>query len=107
MDVNKLNECPDCASTNIVHETFRDQIICRECGLIFEPLVPQLQEQFERARKGLPPKPKATPKPAKVAKTAQKKAAKKAKKAVKKAKKVKPKRKPAKKAKKPARKKKR
>ncbi len=34
--------CPDCASTNIVRSQMRDQIICRECGLIFEPLAPQL-----------------------------------------------------------------
>jgi transcription initiation factor TFIIIB Brf1 subunit/transcription initiation factor TFIIB len=35
-----IGECPDCASQNIVHGTMRDQIICRDCGLIFEPLAP-------------------------------------------------------------------
>ncbi len=36
-----IRECPDCASTNIVKSTERDQIICRECGLI-QPIVPVL-----------------------------------------------------------------
>jgi transcription initiation factor TFIIIB Brf1 subunit/transcription initiation factor TFIIB len=35
--LQNLNECPDCASQNIVHGLMRDQIICRDCGLIFEP----------------------------------------------------------------------
>lgn len=36
-DVRKLSECPDCASRNIVKSLLREQLICRECGLIFEP----------------------------------------------------------------------
>ena len=35
-----INECPDCASTNIVHGMMRDQVICRDCGLIFEEPAP-------------------------------------------------------------------
>jgi len=38
-DINKMDECPDCASTNIVKNEQREQIICRDCGLIFEPFV--------------------------------------------------------------------
>lgn len=45
-DITKITECPDCASTNIVHGS-RDQVICRDCGLIFEPLAPGLEEKFE------------------------------------------------------------
>jgi transcription initiation factor TFIIIB Brf1 subunit/transcription initiation factor TFIIB len=83
-DIRSISECPDCASQNIVHSTMRDQIICRDCGLVFEPLAPT--------------------KPApKVAKAHVKKAAAKKKPAKKAAKKAKPKvsrkAKPAKKAK--------
>lgn len=35
-----ITECPDCASTNIVHGMMRDQVICRDCGLIFEEPAP-------------------------------------------------------------------
>jgi len=43
-----LKECPDCASPNIGRSEERDQIICRDCGLIFEPLDPETEEQFEK-----------------------------------------------------------
>lgn len=43
-----IKECPDCASTNIGRSETRDQVICRDCGLLFEPLEPELEEQFER-----------------------------------------------------------
>ena len=48
-DVSELHECPDCASENIVLSKNREQLICRECGLIFEPLTPEVEEQFERS----------------------------------------------------------
>lgn len=38
--LESVSECPDCASQNIVHGMMRDQIICRDCGLIFEPFAP-------------------------------------------------------------------
>ena len=43
-----LKECPDCASTNIGKSEIRDQVICRECGLIFEPLDPETEETYEK-----------------------------------------------------------
>jgi len=49
MDINQIKECPDCASSNIVHNFEREQVVCRECGLIFEPLTPAEEEQFEAA----------------------------------------------------------
>ena len=48
-DLSKINECPDCASTNIVHSDMREQIICRDCGLIYEPLGPKMEAKFERS----------------------------------------------------------
>ncbi len=59
MDIGQIRECPDCASANIVHNETREQIICRDCGLIFEPLAPQLEAAFERTHKTAKPKAKA------------------------------------------------
>jgi transcription initiation factor TFIIIB Brf1 subunit/transcription initiation factor TFIIB len=83
---SEIKECPDCASMNIRYSKSRDQIACRECGLIFEPLAPETEERFERAhgwisaiKKAVSRKPKAKPTKKKVAKkkTAKKKAVKK------------------------------
>ncbi len=73
-DLQKIKECPDCASTNILHSQIRDQVICRDCGLIFEPLVLDVESKLEKNRrlKGKPSKPS---KPAKKAKLAPKKKA--------------------------------
>ena len=57
-DIQQIKECPDCASSNIVHNQAREQIICRECGLIFEPLAPVLEEKFEKAHKIAPKRAK-------------------------------------------------
>ena len=43
-----LRECPDCASGNVVCDDAREQLICKDCGLIFEPLVPEEEENFEK-----------------------------------------------------------
>lgn len=43
-----MRECPDCASMNVFYSELRDQIICRDCGVIFEPLAPELEKKFER-----------------------------------------------------------
>ncbi len=48
-DVKDLQACPDCSSGNVSYSQVREQIICRDCGLIFEPLIPSIEEQFERA----------------------------------------------------------
>lgn len=73
-DINKIKECPDCASMNIVYSISRDQIICKDCGLIFEPLAPEVEATFEKPhgvsskgkKRGRPSKPKkASKKPSK------------------------------------------
>ena len=57
-NIQQIRECPDCASSNIVHNEEREEVICRECGLIFEPLAPQMEEAFERSHKiSMPAKP--------------------------------------------------
>lgn len=47
-DVKELRACPDCASGNVAYSDVREQIICRDCGLIFEPLIPQEEQRFEK-----------------------------------------------------------
>jgi len=39
-DITDIKECPDCASTDLVYSQMREQVICRECGLVYEPLAP-------------------------------------------------------------------
>lgn len=36
-EVAEINECPDCASLNIVHNVEREQVVCKDCGLIAQP----------------------------------------------------------------------
>jgi len=48
VNLQQIKECPDCASSNIVHNLKREQIICRECGLIYEPLTPVEERIFEK-----------------------------------------------------------
>ena len=48
-DIHEVKECPDCASLNIIYSDRREQVICKDCGLIFEPLIPMLEERFERS----------------------------------------------------------
>lgn len=55
---------------NIRYSKVREQIACKDCGLIFEPLEPELAERFERASGLSKAKPKKK-------KTAKKKAVKK------------------------------
>jgi len=48
-DIHEVNECPECASTNIIHNDKRQQVLCKDCGMIFEPMAPAREEQFEKA----------------------------------------------------------
>ncbi|VVB80952.1 Uncharacterised protein [uncultured archaeon] len=48
--MENIRECPDCASTNIVQSTERDQLICRECGLI-QPLMPEISTPVRKKAK--------------------------------------------------------
>ncbi|MBN1645080.1 hypothetical protein JW851_03510 [Candidatus Woesearchaeota archaeon] len=74
-----INECPDCASTNIVHGMMRDQVICRDCGLIFEEPVPAPVIKHAKAVKPKKIKAKKTTVKKKVKKAPKKKPKKKAK----------------------------
>ncbi len=80
-NIHEVKECPDCASENIVYDNERDQVICRDCGLIYEPLTPADEERFELAHgeefaigSTAPPKKKVSKTKAKTAKKPAKKA---------------------------------
>ena len=47
-DINEVKECPDCVSDDIVHNVKKQQVICRNCGLIYEPLTPSEEKRFEK-----------------------------------------------------------
>ena len=102
--LQSIHECPDCASENIIHSTLRDQVICKDCGLVFEPFMPVERPVTAKAREA--PARKAKPAKARKAKAKKAKPAKKPKarkakaKARAKPKKAKARAKPAKKAKK-------
>ena len=74
-NINEIKECPDCASPNIVRNEEREQIICRECGLIYEPLTPVEEELFEKTHNLAEPKKAKKPvkQPAKKSKAKKKK----------------------------------
>lgn len=38
--IRDITECSACASLNIVYNDEREQVICKDCGLIFEPMIP-------------------------------------------------------------------
>ncbi len=51
-DIHEIKECPDCASLNIIYSETRDQIICKDCGLIFEPFLHETKpEQPKKPKK--------------------------------------------------------
>jgi ribosomal protein S27E len=50
-NIHEVKECPDCGSTNIVYNDKENQVVCNECGTIFEPMAPQAEEKFEKTHK--------------------------------------------------------
>lgn len=34
--VSRRKECPDCGSPNVIYEATTEQLICHDCGSIFE-----------------------------------------------------------------------
>jgi len=36
--IHDIKECPDCGSDNIIYDDNKDQVICKDCGLIYKPL---------------------------------------------------------------------
>jgi ribosomal protein S27E len=43
----RRKDCPDCGSINIIFDPETEQLICQDCGLIFEELPPDLERRYE------------------------------------------------------------
>jgi len=50
-NIHQVKECPDCGSTNISYDDKEDQVVCKDCSLIFEPMDPKDEEAFEKTHK--------------------------------------------------------
>lgn len=48
-DVKELKECPECGSTDITIVEEKNQLVCKSCGLVYEPMAKEREEQFEKA----------------------------------------------------------
>jgi transcription initiation factor TFIIIB Brf1 subunit/transcription initiation factor TFIIB len=49
LDIKKVKFCPECGSNRIRKNVKKQQIICRECGLIYETLSPKEEKRFKKA----------------------------------------------------------
>ena len=50
-DIHEIKECHECGSVNVIHNEKRQQVICKDCGMIFQNMAPARAEQFEKAAK--------------------------------------------------------
>jgi len=48
-NIHDIKECPQCGSLDLVYRNAQEQVVCKDCGMIFEPLPPAEEEEFERA----------------------------------------------------------
>jgi len=48
-NIKEVKECPECASSNVIYKEDKQQVVCRDCGMIFEPMAPEREEKFEKA----------------------------------------------------------
>jgi len=47
-NIREVKECPQCGSLDLVYREAQEQVVCKDCGMIFEPLPPLEEEEFER-----------------------------------------------------------
>ena len=48
-NIKEIKKCPECGSSNIDYDNKKQQIICQDCGMIFEPMAPEREQKFETA----------------------------------------------------------
>ena len=48
-DIHEVKNCPECGSLNITHNDNKQQVICKDCGMIYEPMAPKREAQFKKA----------------------------------------------------------
>jgi|TARA_Y100000310_G_scaffold323049_1_gene382913 transcription initiation factor TFIIIB Brf1 subunit/transcription initiation factor TFIIB len=44
MDITSVTECPECASSNVIHVEDKEQVVCQDCGNIYEPTVDEVKK---------------------------------------------------------------
>jgi transcription initiation factor TFIIIB Brf1 subunit/transcription initiation factor TFIIB len=44
-----IRSCPDCGSDNIIYKEEENQLLCKDCGLIYEPLMPKEDKKFKKS----------------------------------------------------------
>ncbi|MBW2972156.1 hypothetical protein KY359_03930 [Candidatus Woesearchaeota archaeon] len=45
-EVKRRKDCPDCGSINIIFDPETEQLICQDCGAIFEELPPDMEKRY-------------------------------------------------------------
>lgn len=48
-NIHDVKECPECGSEDIVYNDKEQQVMCKACGMIYEPMERDEEEQFEEA----------------------------------------------------------
>ena len=56
-----VRACPECAGSSLSYLDDRDQVVCRDCGLVYEPLTPRDERRLERVSQALKKTGRATP----------------------------------------------
>ena len=51
--VYEVRACPECAGGNLSYLEERDQVVCRDCGLVYEPLTPRDEKRLERVSQAM------------------------------------------------------
>lgn len=48
-NIREVKECPECGSDDIIYDDKKQQVLCKTCGMIYEPMAAASEEQFEKA----------------------------------------------------------
>ena len=46
-EIKRRKDCPDCGSFNITFDPETEQLICQDCGLIFEELPSDIEKKYD------------------------------------------------------------
>jgi len=51
-DIYEIKDCPDCGSSEIIHNEKKQHVVCRECNVIYEPLTPKEEDTYLHHKPG-------------------------------------------------------
>src|SRR3989344_7628848 len=51
-DIYQIKECPDCGSSEIIHNEKKQHVICKDCNVIYEPLTPKEEDTYLHHKPG-------------------------------------------------------